>query len=159
AFAASATTDTTSASNITAGTLPAGRMPALTGDVTTSAGAVATTLAHTYPLALGTTTAPACTNGGGTNTFVGLASSSTTETSVIQFIPTEAYTVSRIYVQLGGNVPASQSAVITVMDNAAAQSVTCTIAAGAATCNDTAHSFTSTAGHKLDVRVNCSGGT
>ena len=34
-----------SASDLGAGTLPAGRMPALTGDVTTSAGAVATTIA------------------------------------------------------------------------------------------------------------------
>lgn len=34
-----------SASNLTAGTLAAARMPALTGDITTSAGAVATTLA------------------------------------------------------------------------------------------------------------------
>lgn len=130
----------------------------LTGDVTT-AGGTAASLAHTYPISFGTTTAPGCGNGGGVTTFIGLATSNTTENTNIQFIPTEAYAVSRMYVKLNGNVPAGQSLAVAVMDNAAAQAVTCTIAAGASACNDTAHTFTATAGDRIDIRFVCTGGT
>src|SRR4051794_39868201 len=55
-LSASSTTDKTNATKITSGTLNAGRLPAFTGDVTTSAGSSATTVAKIANVAVGTPT-------------------------------------------------------------------------------------------------------
>ncbi|HEY9138439.1 MAG TPA: hypothetical protein VIM67_09215 [Terriglobus sp.] len=64
-FAASATTDTTNAANITSGILPASRTAALSGDVIKAAGSAATTVSAINGLALPTTAGIAATNSAG----------------------------------------------------------------------------------------------
>ena len=63
--AASCNTDATNASNSSSGTLPCGRMPALTGDATSSAGSCATTVTDTrsFGTTFGDTGGSALTSG------------------------------------------------------------------------------------------------
>jgi hypothetical protein len=85
--------------------------------------------------------------------------SSTTETSVARFLSTEAYTASRLYAQLGANVPSGETVTVTLNDNASATALTFTIAGGASSGNDTLHTVTFTPGHLYDIAFNCRGGT
>jgi hypothetical protein len=143
--------------------LPCANMPALTGDVTTTAGNCATTVAKPdkFMLSWATTTAPACANGGGTTTFLNPSGAgSTTEASTIRRVMPIAGTVRAVYVWLGGNVPAGESAEVKIVKSGVAQSTPIvTIAAAAASGNDTSNTLALAAGDQVGVQVRCSGGT
>jgi hypothetical protein len=133
----------------------------VTGTLPTGNGGTGNTTGVQTYVFFATTTAPACTTGGGTTTFLGPSGAgSTTETSVVRYVVPLAGTVKNLRVWLGGNVPASETAAIKVVLGGSAQAnPTCSIAAGAATCSDTSGTLSVVAGDTLNAQVNCSGGT
>src|SRR6185436_14296941 len=110
-------------------------------------GTANTTGVQTYVM-FSTTTAPACSNGGGTTTFIGISGAgNTTETSVSRYVVPLAGTVKNLRVWLGAGVPSSESAAAKVVLNGSAQAnPTCSIAAAGTTCNDTSNTLAVVAG-------------
>jgi hypothetical protein len=83
------------------------------------------------------------------------------EAWIAQPVP-RAGTIANLRVQLDTNVPAGQTVVYTVRKNTgggpASTPVTCSIAAGASTCNSGVLSDTVAAGNRVNLMVTCSGG-
>lgn len=140
---------TLDAANITSGTLAVAR------------GGTGNTNGIIGPLVLGTTSAPACTNGGGTTTFIGAGGgvASTTETLVARYVSPANNTLANLYIKIGGNVPASQTATFMLMKNGATCAITCAVAAGASTCTNTTGTCAVVTNDLVDLRVVCAGGT
>lgn len=96
----------------------------------------------------------------GTTTYLGISGNpSVTEANVARVPAPDSGTFTKLYVSIQAAVPASQTAVVTFMNNASAQANTCSVGAGSLTCNDTSHSASYSAGDLWDIKIVCSGGT
>ncbi len=134
----------------------------VTGTLPTANGGTGNTVGGMLSFSFNTVTAPVCSNGAGTTTFLGFGTGAgnTTETSVSRVVVPVAGNVKNLYVWLGGNVPASESAEVKVVKGGTAQATPIvTIAAGAASGSDTSNTLAVVAGDTLNVQVRCSGGT
>jgi hypothetical protein len=67
-------------------------------------------------------------------------------------VPASGATISNLQVQLDANAAGSGNTV-TVLDNAVATTLTCTVPSGSKTCSDATHSVSVIAGHFLTVQV------
>lgn len=79
-----------------------------------------------------------------------------TESSVYQCMPTGG-TISKLYVELLGNVAAGATAIFTLMVAGAPTALTCTVAAGASTASDLVNSIAVVAGNTVSLRCTYTG--
>jgi len=140
------------------GTIPAARMPALTGDITSSAGAVATTLSANTRISFHTATTGNITIPSSTTIFIPLnncasnciAFTSDASGGTRSVVPITTR-FKNMYVVASAN-PGTAKCVITLMTNGVAGSLTCG-PTGATTANDQTHSDTVVAGVEVGWRI------
>jgi len=140
------------------GSLTCSQHPALTGDVTTSSGSCATTIASNKLRSAVFEATGSGTCSSNTTLFLfpagnisALTCTVTTETAGIP-MPGSG-TIKNLNVVLGAG--GKNSDAVTIRKGAIDQSVTCTFGTGT-TCSDTTHSFTVAAGDKITVKVTTS---
>jgi hypothetical protein len=135
---------------ITSGTLATARMPALTGPVTTSAGAVATTSRWTYSSGPGTGVSASATVYFPAS---GLATASATESYFMDVLDFTG-TVDHLYCKSTFSSPGgSASYTMTLRKNGGDQTVTCSMTGAATSCEDSAHSFSVVKGDAIDIKL------
>lgn len=140
------------ATQLTTGTVPAARMPALTGACTTTVGTVATTctINTNFPMGNGGNCGLIPTNS--TSFFGPTGCHFATEASVNT--PVSAPMTLRNFRVSAGNAPGgAQTYIFTVRKNSADTSITCTISAAATTCSDLVNTATYAAGDLISVRI------
>lgn len=90
------------------------------------------------------------------NCLMGGISWNATESNVYQVVPTGG-TISKLYVELSGDVAADASVTFTLMVAGEATVLTCTVVAGASTASDLVHSVDVVAGDTVSLRCTYTG--
>lgn len=139
-----------SATDLSAGTVPAARMPALTGGCTSTVGTVA--LSCTSNIVLSFSSSPFAGLTGGSTIFAGTAGANATEALVSSPVPV-AMTIDKLYASYNTAPVGAQTYIATMRKNGVDTTLTCTVTGAATSCNDTTHSFTVIAGDLVDAKI------